>query len=394
MTSHIAIIAKFDGAKRLTEGPHGDHMGEVIRRTKNGKFIGWYIRFVDADGVRRQRASRQPTAADARRCLIEIEARIARGQLGVPERETRHQATLAEIAERYLQEYDSPRIKDLGRWRSKLRYHLAVPLAAVGEVQSSQFSIEAAERLRNRLMRQYAANTTRTQLSALSAALAWAMRKGLMVTNPLARLPMPRKTVRLEYLSKPEARLLLTTAESLASQGTPRDAMLVVAVALGIYAGLRAGEIFGLRWRDLSFSSKLITVSRSFSRSTKSGLTRHVPMGLELCDILTEWRTRCPKCADDLVCPSLDGKVWAIPKQAPRDLSRLYQAASLPIPSAPWHCLRHTFASLFMMSGGNILTLRTLMGHSDVSQTQAYAHLAPQFLASEIERIQLRNGEE
>jgi integrase len=369
-------------------------MGEVIRKTKCGKFVGWYIRFVDADGVRRQRASRQPTAADARRCLVEIEARIARGKLGVPERETKSQATIADITERYLQEYDSPRIKDLDRWRAKLRYHLAVPLSAVGEMQASQFSVEAAERLRNRLMRQYAANTTRTQLSALSAALGWATRKGLMLQNPLARLPMPRKTVRLEYLSREEARILLTTAESLAKEGNPRDEMIAVAVALGIYAGLRAGEIFGLRWRDVSFSSRLLTVSRSFSRTTKSGLTRHVPLNRELSEYLTVWRLRCPKSPDDLVCPSLDGKVWTIPKQAPRDLPRLYLAASLPVPSAPWHCLRHTFASLFMMSGGNILTLRTLMGHSDVAQTQAYAHLAPQFLASEIERIQLRNREE
>ena len=44
----------------------------------------------------------------------------------------------------------------------------------VGDVQASQFSVEAAERLRNRLMRQYAANTTRTHLSALS--LRWAGR--------------------------------------------------------------------------------------------------------------------------------------------------------------------------------------------------------------------------
>lgn len=369
-------------------------MGEVIRRTKNGKFIGWYLRFVDADGVRRQRASHQGTAADARRCLIEIEARIARGKLGVPERDKTSSTTIAELTERYLQEYDSPRIKDLARWRSKLRYHLAVPLASIGEVQVSQFSVESAERLRNRLMRQYAANTTRTQLSALSAALGWAMKKGLVTTNPLARLPMPRKTVRLEYLSRDEALLLLTTAESLAAQGSLRDELLAVAIALGIYAGLRAGEIFGLRWRDVSFSSKLLTISRSFSRPTKSGLTRHVPLNRELSDLLSAWRPRCPKSPEDLICPSLDGKVWTTPKQAPRDLPRIYRAASLQVPAAPWHCLRHTFASLFMMSGGNILTLRTLLGHSDVAQTQAYAHLAPQFLASEVERIQLRNREE
>ncbi len=365
-------------------------MGEVIRKVKNGKFIGWYLRFVDADGVRKQRASGQPTAAEARRCLVEIEAKVARGRLGIPERDKIYQATIAELATRYLAEYDSPKIKDLTRWRATMRYHLVAALEAVGNIPVTQFSIESAERLRNRIMRRYAANTARTHLSALSAALAWATRKGLIPSNPMARLQMPRKTVRLEYLSREDACSLLSAAESIAQSGTPRDQMLSVAVALGMYAGLRAGEIFGLRWRDLNLSARLITVARSFNRSTKSGLTRHIPMNSELHAILTAWRPHCPHSTEGLVCPSLDGKVWTIPKQAPRDLPRIYQAAALPVPAAPWHCLRHTFASLFMMSGGNILTLRTLMGHSDVSQTQAYAHLAPQFLASEVERLQLR----
>ena len=52
-----------------------------------------------------------------------------------------------------------------------------------------------------------------------------------------------------------------------------------------------------------------------------------------------------------------------------------------------FHDLRHTFASHFMMSGGNILTLQKLLGHSSVSVTQRYAHLAPDFMRSELERM-------
>ena len=41
------------------------------------------------------------------------------------------------------------------------------------------------------------------------------------------------------------------------------------------------------------------------------------------------------------------------------------------------HVLRHTFASHFMMNGGNILTLQKILGHSDIKMTMRYAHLAP-----------------
>ncbi|MXF04525.1 phage integrase [Escherichia coli] len=44
------------------------------------------------------------------------------------------------------------------------------------------------------------------------------------------------------------------------------------------------------------------------------------------------------------------------------------------------HVLRHTFASWFMMNGGNIIALQQIMGHASIKQTMVYAHLAPDFL--------------
>ena len=40
----------------------------------------------------------------------------------------------------------------------------------------------------------------------------------------------------------------------------------------------------------------------------------------------------------------------------------------------------HTFASHFMMNGGNILTLQKVLGHSDIKMTMRYSHLSPDFL--------------
>lgn len=44
------------------------------------------------------------------------------------------------------------------------------------------------------------------------------------------------------------------------------------------------------------------------------------------------------------------------------------------------HVLPHTFASHFMMNGGNILTLQKVLGHASLNMTMCYAHLAPDFL--------------
>lgn len=69
------------------------------------------------------------------------------------------------------------------------------------------------------------------------------------------------------------------------------------------------------------------------------------------------------------------------------DLPQLLAAAGCRRLAHPWHVLRHTFASHFIMSGGNILTLQKILGHSDVKMTLIYAHLAPDFLGDEMNRL-------
>ncbi|WP_142698394.1 tyrosine-type recombinase/integrase, partial [Klebsiella pneumoniae] len=48
------------------------------------------------------------------------------------------------------------------------------------------------------------------------------------------------------------------------------------------------------------------------------------------------------------------------------------------------HVLRHTFASHFMMRGGNILVLQRILGHTDIKVTMRYAHFAPDHLTDAI----------
>ena len=48
------------------------------------------------------------------------------------------------------------------------------------------------------------------------------------------------------------------------------------------------------------------------------------------------------------------------------------------------HVLRHTFASHFMMNGGNILVLQQILGHAKIEQTMVYAHFAPSHLEDAI----------
>ena len=69
------------------------------------------------------------------------------------------------------------------------------------------------------------------------------------------------------------------------------------------------------------------------------------------------------------------------------DLGAILAAAGCPPLQRPWHALRHTFASHYVMAGGNILALQKILGHSDIKVTLSYAHLAPDYLGEEMERV-------
>lgn len=122
--------------------------------------------------------------------------------------------------------------------------------------------------------------------------------------------------------------------------------------------GCRWSEAEGLTMRQIH-GNKI-----QFAR-TKSGKTRAVPIAPELAD---ELRRRAQP-GGKIFGPSVDA------------FSNGLERAGIELPSGQkTHVLRHTFASHFMQNGGNILTLQRILGHSSVTMTMQYAHLAPDHL--------------
>jgi len=65
---------------------------------------------------------------------------------------------------------------------------------------------------------------------------------------------------------------------------------------------------------------------------------------------------------------------------------RAMNRADISLPAGQCsHVLRHTYASNFIMKGGNIVTLQRILGHSDIRMTMRYSHLAPDYLAEAVQ---------
>lgn len=345
-------------------------MGDVVKVVKGGRFVGWYVRYIDTDGKRKQRASHQPTKELARRYLVEIEARVARGKLGIAE--PRAQLTVAELFARFHAEYRRPRLKP--NYHELALRKLSSWLPRIGACAAGSLTTEQVSRARDQLLSHLAPTTVRVATAYLKCVFAWALRSALIEQDPVKGVELPHVDADpVEYLTREECRRLLAEC----------DGGLRVAVHLALYLGLRKGEILGLRWRDLDLETRRISIARSFAGTPKSGKPRHLRLPAALLPVLSEWRARCPASAEGLVCP-VQGKLAGTNETL--GLGKAMARAGIRAKGL-WHLLRHTFASYFIMSGGNILTLQKILGHASLNMTLVYAHLAPDFLEAELDRV-------
>jgi integrase len=161
------------------------------------------------------------------------------------------------------------------------------------------------------------------------------------------------------------------------------DEHVYVMYSMAVYTGLRAGELAGLRWSDIDLKRRLITVRRSYTGATKSGRIRHVPILDPLLPLLRAWRLRHP---GSLVFTNRDGRMQGKSARVFQEvLHRVLGRAGFESPVVSgkrrwyitFHGLRHTFASHWMMRGGDLFKLQKILGHSSIEMTMRYAHLAP-----------------
>ena len=379
-------------------------MGDVLNRgTKNSP--RWYCRFIDGDGRRRQRATGQPTKESARRFVAEIEARISRGQVGIIEPTGADSAkkaiTVRALADQFLGDvegvagYSAPRIKSIAHYRRDARsiFNTRI-LPAIGAMTAATVRPSDVERLRDTELATLAPESVIHTLAAISKLYSWARKTGLVdCANPAQGVERPRVEHSVDYLDAPEVGRLLATVERLATaQGATHEQQARwPMVTTAIFAGLRKGELFGLRWRDVAMDAGRLDVLRSYTLAPKSGKARHLPMHAEIVRALRWWRERCPATAEALVFP-VEGSPGRLRMGAPEDRSGIGEAFAVAGCHAPadghrWHCLRHSFASHFAMGGGSLYSLQRLLGHASPAMTQRYAHLSPDHLASEVARL-------
>ena len=193
--------------------------------------------------------------------------------------------------------------------------------------------------------------------------------------NPLTDVRQFKTNEReLTYLTQRQIdKLLIALAES-------RNVHALPIAKLCLATGSRWGETEALRRTQVRDGVV------QFANATKSKRARAVPIAKHL---QTEIETHAKKHGDGqrIFGPAYGALIEALDR------------AGLDLPKGQAsHVLRHTFASHFMMAGGNIIALQRILGHQSLAMTMRYAHLSPDHLQEAVKlnplakRIARRNS--
>jgi site-specific recombinase XerD len=229
--------------------------------------------------------------------------------------------------------------------------------------------------------RRYAKASIARKAASLRSYFQWCLRRGLITSDPSARLSSPTPDSRLpRILGDAEIGKLLDHDGSRADPGRPGTELArpmpaeinrrddaVLELLYG--SGLRVAELCGLDLDDVDLRRRVITVVGKGSKQ------RQVLMHERCAAAVESWtlearglmmRDTSPTAA--LFFNSRGNRLGT------RDVRRLLDRRS-PVPTHP-HALRHTFATHLLDGGADLRVVQELLGHANLQTTQVYTHVS------------------
>jgi len=216
------------------------------------------------------------------------------------------------------------------------------------------------------------------KLAALRSCFRFLVRRGVMTANPAREVRGPRQPRKLvSFLPLDEAKEL-ADARAVSGVFRVRD----VAILELLYAtGVRVSELVGLDVEALDRTERTVRVLG------KGRKERFVPYGAKAAQALEAWLARRGEQGGP-VFTSARGRRLGV-RAVHTIVGRSARAAGIVRRVSP-HTLRHTFATHLLDGGADLRMIQELLGHSRLSTTQRYTHVASEQLARVYDRAHPR----
>ncbi|MGB0972124.1 MAG: tyrosine-type recombinase/integrase, partial [Mycobacterium sp.] len=323
----------------------------------------WLAQWYDLDGKRKGQSFKTKGAAlehlKGQTAILENQRRLTRRSLDL-------RRTFHDVCKQWLETRDKRSLlNDRQRMNSRL-------LPELGPLLLGEIDYATVERLKAAWPTETNSqkNTANRYLQLLGALLRYGHRLGWSLEVPLIE---QYKLAEIPYRYLEHSDDIRVVLESARQEDKPLPFHLY---ATAVYTGMRAGELAGLSWSKVHLDKRLILVNRSFLGPPKGLKERWVPILDPLLPLLRFWRSKCP--SEEWVFPNHRKAMFreANARVFQEVLHRVLKRAKLP-KAITFHGFRHTFASHWVMEGGDLFKLQKILGHSKVDETLRYAHLAP-----------------
>lgn len=294
------------------------------------------------------------------------------------EHEVRAEWPLQQVAAAYLAHLQAVgrRPTTIADYESCLRVHLVPyfgdqPLRSISPIQLEAYvAREVAAGCAPKSIRNY--------LVFLSSVFKYAMRHGIVRSNPVQIIDRPRhpRYTDIRFLTLTELERLLAHVPD--DERGPTDRLLYLTAAL---TGLRRGELVALEWRDVDFHAGLIRVRRSFTRGRLGppkthASSRSVPLATRLRTELEHHlaRSRFRQNGDFVFAHPTRGTIYDPSKLRKRFIAATTRAG---LDATRFHDLRHTFGTQAAAAGTPMRAIQAWLGHHDTRATDIYVDYAP-----------------
>jgi site-specific recombinase XerD len=219
----------------------------------------------------------------------------------------------------------------------------------LGDPKAKDFTAAMYTDFRAKRLKDVSANTANHDLTNLRSLFNELDRLGEWPhANPVAKVrKIKTDEQELSYLTLDQISTLLAELDKSPSSHARISARICLAT--------------GARWSEAAtVKASQVANGRITYSGTKNGKNRSVPISPDLCEMVRTF------------APLIDGM---------NTFKRAVAKLDLNLPKGQMtHVLRHSFASHFMINGGNIVTLQRILGHGSIMMTMRYAHLSPEHL--------------
>jgi site-specific recombinase XerD len=243
----------------------------------------------------------------------------------------------------------------------------------VGDIPLTQVSERHIDLYKVSRLKNISPVTVNLELRTLRAAFYKALKWKLISENPFKCVSLCKIDEQVPaYLCYHDFKTLLSKI----SEKWFRDIILVAAMT-----GMRRGEILNLVWSDVDLKNKVILIQSHHKLRTKCGKKRIIPMNNDIYSLLVSLtETKKSEYVFSIGGEKISGRL--VTMRFKRYICKFKLNTRLH-----FHSLRHTFASWLVQEGASIYEVQKLLGHSNISVTQIYSHLAPNQLHNAVNKI-------